>query len=67
VKLHVVTEIRRNPETDALDESVEEWESDQVSFLTEPSGALVIFRSRSEVWAAYAPGSWLKVRESVPA
>ena len=47
-----------------MDEAVEEWEAEQVSFLTEPSGALVIFRRPNDQWAAYAPGCWLKIREA---
>lgn len=34
----------------------------QVSFMTEPSGALVVMNGR-RVWAAYAPGEWKKVRD----
>ncbi|MGC5249465.1 hypothetical protein ACPXB3_21375 [Gordonia sp. DT219] len=64
MKLHVVTGTQPNPETGELDELVDEWESDQVTFLTEPSGSLVIFRSPNDQWAAYAPGHWMKIREA---
>ncbi|MCH5645161.1 hypothetical protein [Gordonia sp. ABSL49_1] len=39
------------------------FDGPQVSFMTEPSGALVVFRSPGRVWSAYAPGHWRKVRE----
>lgn len=64
MKLHVVVDSHRNPETGEMDEAVEEWEAEQASFLTEPSGALVIFRKPNDSWAAYAPGAWLKIREA---
>lgn len=57
VKLHVVTDV------DGVDEKVEEWESPTATWITEPSGALVVFRRPNDQWAAYAPGQWLKVRE----
>lgn len=57
VKIHVVTEV------DGSDEQVDEWEADQATWITEPSGALVVFKRPNDQWAAYAPGQWLKVRE----
>lgn len=57
MKLHVVTDV------DGVDEKVEEWESPTATWITEPSGALVVFRRPNDQWAAYAPGQWLKVRE----
>ncbi|MFT4125082.1 MAG: hypothetical protein QM662_02475 [Gordonia sp. (in: high G+C Gram-positive bacteria)] len=62
--LHVVVGVRTNP-AGGVDEDVEEWAAPEVSFLTEPSGALVIFRRPNDQWAAYAPGCWMKVREVI--
>lgn len=46
------------------EELVDSFEGPQVSWVTEPSGVLVIMQSKTSVWAAYAPGSWLKVRSA---
>ena len=62
VAIEVVTgtavDIDGNPE-DIYDTFV----GPQVSFMTEPSGALVIFQTPGQAWAAYAPGHWIKIRD----
>lgn len=45
------------------DECVDQWDAPRITFMTEPSGVLVVFKSPNVVWAAYAPGRWMKVRE----
>lgn len=37
------------------------FDGDTVSFVTEPSGALVIFQRPGEVWAAFGAGAWWQV------
>lgn len=44
-------------------EVADTYDGPQTSFMTEPSGALVVFLSPGRAWAAYAPGHWQKVRE----
>ena len=55
--LHVVTSV------EAGEENYDVFEGPSVSFLTEPSGALVIFQRPNHMWAAYAPGKWEVVRD----
>lgn len=45
---------------------VDTYDGRLVTFITEPSGVLVVFSAPGQVWAAYAPGEWKKVRD-VPA
>lgn len=61
--IEVVTRQVDNPETGETDQEVDSWEAPQVTFIVEPSGALVVLKTPTEVWAAYAPASWLKVRD----
>lgn len=56
--LHVVTGV-----DDKGEENYDEFTGPQVTFLTEPSGALVIFQKPNHTWAAYAPGQWRVVRD----
>ena len=37
------------------------YEGPACSFMTEPSGALVIFERPNLLWAAYAPSVWKQV------
>lgn len=46
-----------------LVEEADEWAGPKATFTTEPSGVLVILQDPSQVWAAYAAGAWVKVRE----
>jgi hypothetical protein len=41
----------------------EEGPGARLSFVTEPSGVLCIFRRPNDLWAAYAPGAWRRVEE----
>ena len=52
--------------TDVVDgeEAVDQFEGPQVTFVTEPSGALVVMLTPTTLWAAYAPGHWQKVRST---
>lgn len=56
MKLHVITDIKGD------DEVIDEFDGTSVSFMTEPSGVLMVFEKSSLPWAAYAPGSWRGVR-----
>lgn len=69
-KLHVVTDVTEKTTigddgepTTELDEHVDEFAGEHVSFATEPSGVLVVFDRPNSLWAAYAPGSWRVVRD----
>lgn len=43
-------------------EIVDTFDHPELSFITEPSGVLSIMRGEF-VWAAFAPGAWMVVRE----
>ncbi|WP_336790459.1 hypothetical protein [Gordonia malaquae] len=47
---------------DSGEEDVDQFDGPEVTFMTEPSGALVIMKTPKTVWAAYAPGHWQRVR-----
>lgn len=53
------TELNESGDTDEVSDT---FDGPQVSFITEPSGALVVFEAPNRPWAAYAPGEWKKVR-----
>ena len=55
--LHVTTSVVGD------DDVVDEYKGEAVGFMTEASGALVVYRRPNELWAAYAPGSWEVVRD----
>lgn len=59
--VHVVTTVN----CDGSAGSIDEFKSDHVSFVTEPSGVLVIFRRPDDIWQAYAPGHWKVVRDVI--
>ena len=37
------------------------FEADKVEFITEPSGALVVFEAPARPWAAFGPGVWTRI------
>lgn len=37
------------------------FEGDKVEFITEPSGALVVFEAPAKPWAAFGPGVWSRI------
>lgn len=41
--------------------AVDSFDGPTVSYLTEPSGALVVFEGPQKEWAAYAAGVWTRV------
>ncbi len=45
---------------------VDTYDGQAVTFMTEPSGALVIFERPNVPWAAYAPPSWKQVNRGSP-
>lgn len=61
MKIEVVTGVELDLD-DSPEEVLDTFEGPQVSWITEPSGALVILKSPGQLWAAYAGGAWLKVR-----
>lgn len=71
--IHVITGYREataDEITDGLvgsaDEPMEfadEFPGEHVTFDFEPFGGLVVYRKPGQVWAAYAPGEWKKVRD----
>lgn len=56
--IEVVTRVEKGEDV------VDTYDGPQVSFITEPSGVLVVFASPGKVWAAYAVGEWKKVRDA---
>lgn len=60
--IEIVTGVELNDRGEP-EEVSDTFDGPQVSFMTEPSGALVVFRAPQRVWAAYAPGHWHKIRE----
>jgi hypothetical protein len=57
--IHVATTVN----CDGSVGSIDEFKGNHVSFMTEPSGVLVVFRRPADVWQAYAPGHWKVVRD----
>ena len=48
------------------DGDVDTYDGPAVSFMTEPSGALVIFERPNVLWAAYSATSWEQVNRGSP-
>lgn len=61
IEIVVGTEVN---ETGDVEDVFDSFDGPQVTWMTEPSGVLVIMQSPGRLWAAYAPGQWLKVRSS---
>ncbi|MGO3325317.1 hypothetical protein [Gordonia sp. (in: high G+C Gram-positive bacteria)] len=51
-------------ETGEVEDVFDSFDGPQVTWITEPSGVLVIMQSPGKLWVAYAPGQWQKVRSS---
>lgn len=51
-------------EDTASEEVFDTFDGPEATWMTEPSGVLVIMERPGKLWAAYAPGQWLKVRVS---
>lgn len=49
----------KDPGTGVADAS--SFEGDKVEFITEPSGALVVFEAPAKPWAAFGPGVWSRI------
>lgn len=49
---------------DGPEDVFDTFDGPQASWVTEPSGVLVVFESPEKLWVAYAPGQWMKVRSS---
>lgn len=61
--IEIVTAVVPN-EIGEPQEIVDTFDGPRASWMTEPSGVLVVMQSPSELWASYAPGAWLKVRSA---
>lgn len=48
------------------DGDVDTYDGPSVTFMTEPSGALVIFERANVLWAAYSPTAWKQVNRDRP-
>lgn len=59
--IEIVTAVVPNTDGEPQ-ELVDTFDGPRASWITEPSGVLVIMQSPSEQWASYAPGCWQKVR-----
>lgn len=61
MRIEVVTGVEPNEETGELEDVVDQYFGDEVSWITEPSGVLVVM-SGAKPWVAYAAGVWRRVR-----
>lgn len=49
---------------DGPEDVFDAFDGPQASWVTEPSGVLVVMESPGKLWVAYAPGQWMKVRSA---
>ena len=49
-----------DPETGSIADA-SSFEGDKAEFLTESSGALVVFEAPGKPWAAFGPGVWSRI------
>lgn len=61
IEVVVGTEVNEHGETEDVFDT---FDGPEVTWMTEPSGVLVIMQSPGKLWAAYAPDQWQKVRSS---
>ncbi|AUH68519.1 MULTISPECIES: hypothetical protein [Gordonia] len=60
--IEIVTGAEVNEATGKLEEVYDTFDGPEVTWVTEPSGVLVVMERPGKLWVAYAPGSWQKVR-----